>query len=161
MFVPLVVLGLAGGAAYKVHKRKKGLTPERQAFFNGAMNSLSDPDKLRRLADKFHGEGFPVQAEMLRKRAKLRELPKEIQEQRREVFRKGMRSMDPDKIDKLASIYESEGCVGSADHLRLYAKGVRATQPEEMEAVAKSLETKKGTIGKAAAALLRNKFNGT
>lgn len=160
MIVPIVVLGLAGAAAYKVHKRKTGMTPERQALFAGAMNSLPDPDKLRGLADKFHGEGFPVQAEMLRKRAKLRELPKEIQEQRREIFRKGMRSMDPDKIERLAQIYESEGCIGSAECLRLYAKGVRATQPEEIEAAAKSLETKKGPVAKEAAGILRNKSNG-
>lgn len=157
MIVPLVVLGLAGGAAYKVHKRKKGLTPERQALFQGAMNSLADPNGLRGLADKFHGEGFPAQAEILRKRAKLRELPKEIQEQRREVFRKGMRSMDANKIEQLAQVYESEGCAGAADCLRLYAKGVRATQPEEIEAVARSLETKKGHIAKESAQLLRNK----
>lgn len=160
MIIP-VVLGLAGLAAYKVHKRKTGLTPEKQAIFAGAMNSLSDPDKLRGLADQFHGEGFPQQAELLRKRAKLRELPKDIQGQRREVFRKGMSSMDTNKIEQLAQIYEEEGCTGAAECLRLYAKGVRATQPEDIEAVAKSLETKKGPVAKAAAGILRSKNNGT
>ncbi len=157
MIVPIVVLGLAGGAAYKVHKRKKGMTPERQALFQGAMNSLPDPDKIRALADKFHGEGFPAQAEMLRKRAKLRELSPEIQEQRREVFRKGMRCTDADKIEKFAAVYEQEGCAGAAACLQLYAQGIRASDPEQVEAVAKSLETKKGKVAKEAASFLRSR----
>jgi len=161
MIVPLVVLGLAGTAAYKVHKRKKGMTPERQAMFHGAIQSLADPDKLRALADKFHGEGFPAQADMLRKRAKLRELPGDVQEQRRETFRKGMRCLDADKVEKLASIYEQEGCAGASSCLYLYAKGLRASDPNEVESVAKSLETKKGPIAKMAATLLRNHKNGT
>lgn len=161
MIVPLVVLGLAGGAAYKVHKRKKGMTPERQALFQGAMNSLKEPEKLRGLADKFHGEGFPAQAEMLRKRANLRELPTEIQEQRREVFRKGMRCVDADKIEALARVYEKEGCLGSCDTLLIYAEGIRATDPEQVERIAKSLETKKGKTAKEAAEFLRSRKNGT
>lgn len=160
MIVPIVVLGLAGAAAYKVHKRKTGMTPERQALFTGAMNSLPDPSKLRGLADVFHGEGFPVQADMLRKRANLRELPEEIKEQRRETFRKAMRCLDPDKVEKLASIYENEGCAGTAACLQLYAQGLRASDPSQVESIAKSLETKKGDVAKKAAAFLREQKNG-
>lgn len=161
MIVPIVVLGLAGAAAYKVHKRKTNVTPERQALFTGAMNSLSDPSKLRALADQFHGDGLIDWSEKLRKRANLRELPENIKEQRRETFRKALRCLDPDKVEKLASIYENEGCAGTAACLQLYAQGLRASDPNQVEAIAKSLETKKGDTAKKAAAFLREQKNGT
>jgi hypothetical protein len=159
--VPLVVLGLAGTAAYKVHKRKRGMTPERQALFEGALKSLPDPDKLRSLADKFHGEGFPLQADLLRKRATLRELPEDVQEKRREVFRKGMASTDADKVELLSKVFEKEGCTGAGACLQLYASGLRASDPNEVEAIAKSLETKKGKVAKMAGEFLRVFKNGT
>jgi hypothetical protein len=155
--IPVVIGGLAVSAAWKVHQRSNAMTPERQKLFDAAIQSLPDPDKLRKLADAFEQQGLKTQAELLRKRAALRELPKEVQQARKQVFIKAMSSTDPEKVEQMATVFHGEGCIGAAAVLNLYAEGLRSTDPAQVEAIATSLENKKGESGKAAAKILRGK----
>ena len=155
--IPVVIGGLAVSAAWKVHSRQNAMTPERQRIFDAAIQSLPDPDKLRKLADAFDQQGLKAQAVLLRKRAALRELPKEVQQQRKQVFIKAMSATDPDKVEQMATVFHGEGCIGAAAVLNLYAEGLRSTDPAQVEAIATSLENKKGESGKAAAKILRSK----
>lgn len=155
--IPLLIGGLAVTAAVKVHKRADAMTPERQKLFDAAIQSLPDPDKLRQLAGAFAEQGLHKQADLLNKRAALRELPKETQEARKGVFRKAMSLLDPAKVEQAATVFHGEGCIGAASCLNLYAQGLRATDPAQVELIATSLETRKGQSGKDAAKVLRGK----
>lgn len=155
--IPVVIGGLAVSAAWKVHNRQNAMTPERQKLFDAAIQSLPDPDKLRKLADAFDQQGLKTQAVLLRKRAALRELPKEVQQARKQVFIKAMSATDPEKVEQMATVFHGEGCIGAAAVLNLYAEGLRSTDPAQVEAIATSLENKKGESGKAAAKILRSK----
>ena len=126
--IPLVywlIGGLAGGAYYMQRKRKHGMTPERAIVYETALRTVKDPTKLRALATAFRKEGLNSQADMLEKRAKLRELPPDLKAKRQQAYRDGMKSTDPDKVETLAAAFESEGATGAADSLRKYAKGLR------------------------------------
>lgn len=155
--IPIVIGSLAVTAAYKVHKRSDAMTPERQKLFDAAIQSLPDPDKLRQLAGAFKDQGLFKQADLLEKRAALRELPKETQDARKQVFRKAMSLTDPNMVEQAATVFHGEGCIGAASCLNLYAQGLRATDPTQVEAIARSLEDKKGDSGKKAAKILRGK----
>jgi hypothetical protein len=102
------------------------MTPKRKVIFERAMESIKDPAELEKLASAFAGEGLPGEATMLRKRAKLRELPKETKDKRRMAFRKAMASDDADLILKLALAFEGEGAIDAAKTLREHADAVRA-----------------------------------
>jgi hypothetical protein len=106
--------------------RKGVMTPKRQLIYESAIASTKSPDDLRALADAFDGEGLKPWAEMLRKRAALRELPQATRNARRAVFREAMASDNPDGIDKTAESFEHEGAVDAAKALRDHANAVRA-----------------------------------
>jgi len=127
---PLVVASLVA-AAYHQNSKKAGpekgvLTPERQLVFETAINELKEPDKLRKLAVIFKEQGLPGQADLLEKRAKLRELPHETKVARRDIFRKAMGSQDPVAVRKLADVFEHQGATGAAGELRKYAISLTA-----------------------------------
>lgn len=126
--LPLAIATLAAGAFAANSKKEspsKGVvTPERALIFEAALNELKEPEKLRKLAKVFRDEGLPAQADLLEKRAKLRELPEETKKMRKEVFRKGMSSQDPVAVKKLADVFESEGATGAAFALREYASSL-------------------------------------
>jgi hypothetical protein len=122
--IPLAVVALAGTAVYKVHKRKSGLTPERKKVFDAALENLKEPEKLRTLATSFENEGLKNHADMLRKRAALRELPAATKDARRVVFKKAMASKDPAAVQKIAEAFHKEGATGAAANLRKYASGL-------------------------------------
>lgn len=129
--IPLIVIGLGVAGATKAHKhfRLKGkVTKDREDLFNSAMRMLEDPDKLRALAAAYDKEDLHAHAELLRKRAALRELPAEVKKQRTEAFRKGMASADPDAVSKLAKLFEQQGAIGSAAKLNEHAGALRAAQ---------------------------------
>lgn len=126
--VPITVVVLTAWAAATTGKRllnRGKLTPERQVIYEQALKS-KDVKVLRTMADAFEKEGLKPQAELLRKRANLRELPEETKKARREAFDKGMKSSDVVGIRKLADAFESEGATGAADTLRRYATGLEA-----------------------------------
>lgn len=123
--VPALIVGLmAGGAAVAV-KRRKRLSVEHKLIFESAMTTLKDGDDLRALADVFEKEGYKDQAEMLRGRAKLRELPPDVKQQRRDIFYEALGATDPVYINKIADAFEKEHATGAAAKLREYADGLK------------------------------------
>jgi len=127
--LPLLVLGLAGGAAYAVSRKPKTeMTPDREIIFQTAMEKVEDPAKLKALADVFESQGLKDQAELLRKRANLRTLPPDVKEERRAAFQSGMASQNPEAVNRLADAFEAEGALGAASALRDYAKKLALAQ---------------------------------
>lgn len=124
--VPLIpiALGIGTALAYRKVRNKKGMTPERKKTFETALKTLTDPDKLETLAAAFEKDGLKAEGAELRKRAKLRRLPKEQQQARRQAYKKGMSSSDPEKVRTLAQAFHKEGAYGAAQQLRNYAKGL-------------------------------------
>lgn len=124
--LPVIIAAATGvaGLATWAWKKKKGthnygvLTPDRELIYNRALNNLNDPVKLRKLAAGFKEQGLKPQAEMLEKRAALRELPRDVKEKRRDVFKKLMQSSDVKKIAEAADLYDKDGATGSASKLR-------------------------------------------
>ncbi len=155
--IPVLIGGLAVSAAVKVRRQSNAMTLERQQLFDALIQKMADPVKLRAAAEQFQNYGLTKHADLLRKRANLRELPKEVQEARKEVFRNVMKLQDPDKVDSAADTFYSEGCIGAASLLRLWAEGLRSVDPMQRELIAKTLENKKGQSGKEAAKILRGK----
>lgn len=129
--IPVAVVALTGLTTVAVVRRrkKKGLTAERKKVYIAALKSLKDPVKLRQLADAFEKEGLTKEAAMLRKRAKLRELPPKVKKKRRSAYRKGMKSKDPRAVNALANAFQKEGATGAAASLRRYAKAVASGKP--------------------------------
>ncbi len=131
--LPIIILGLAGASAVAQSRRaKKAINPqtlaERRVVYETALNTVKDPVKLRQLAAVYHKEGLMTEADMLSKRAALQELPEDVKEARREVFRKAMASTNVDAILILARAYDGEGCTGAAQNLRKYAAGLSAAE---------------------------------
>lgn len=136
--LPIVVISLCGLAYHKKATSEKGpgkgvLTAERQTAYETAIKECTDAGKLRTLAQVFRDQGLSVQADMLEKRAALRDMPKEVKEARRKVYKKAMASTNPDAIRNLAIAYEREGCYGAAANLRKYAASLPPTIPGETQ----------------------------
>jgi hypothetical protein len=126
--VPVTIGALAGLAYLRGQAQKKGVfTPERRIVFETALATLRDPESLRKLADAFDKEDLRAQAAILRKRAALRELPREKQLARRAAFRKAMSSKDAEKVEAMSRAFREEGCTGAAEALERYASGLRGT----------------------------------
>ncbi len=126
MLIPITVGALSLASAYAVHRRSKKnkMTAGRQLVYDKAMNSKLEPTKLEKLAAAFKSEGLVEHAENLLKRAKLRSLPKEIKDERRKIFRDGLKLKDPEKINKLAEAFHTEGATGAAAALKQAAAGL-------------------------------------
>jgi len=129
MIIPIIIASLAGLAFWKASSDKtpeKGtITPDRQAIFEAALNDLKDPAKLRAMAQVYRREGLEAYADLLEKRAALRELPDDVKDARKDAFQKGMSSDDPAAVAKLATAFEKEGATGAATALRKYADGLQ------------------------------------
>lgn len=143
--LPIGILMLSGGAfiAAKNQEKKNEMTPSRQHVFETALNEVKEPEKLRALAKAFRDQGLNVQADLLEKRAKLRELPPNIKAERRDAFRKGMASKDPNAVRRLAEVFDREGATGAANALRKYADQLDAEKVKEAE----SLNEESNTTG--------------
>jgi hypothetical protein len=111
--------------AYKRSEKKGVLTKERQEAYEGALTSLTDPDKLRELATIYEKEGLTVEANMLRKRAVLRGQSPAVKAARKAAFDKGMKSNDPAGIEHLANEFEKITATGAASALRARAAELR------------------------------------
>lgn len=118
----LILAGLTGAAAWRAAKRPpKVMTPEQHRIYEAALLSLKEPAKLRTLAATFAKAGFPAEAEVLRKRAALRELPAATKQARAAVFRKAAASLNPQAVKEVAAAFAAEGCYGAASRLHEYA----------------------------------------
>jgi hypothetical protein len=118
---------VGGGIAHASGGTNRGvLTAQRQIIFERAMESIKDPNELKKLADAYAHEGLGVQADLLRKRAALRDLPADTKEQRRVAFRKAMAADDADVILKIAAAFEAEGALDAAKTLRAHGVAVQA-----------------------------------
>jgi hypothetical protein len=128
----LLTAGLAAGGYYAKTQHEKNvpskgqMTPERTVIFETALAQVKDSGKLRALATAYRKEGLTKEADILEKRAKIRDLPPEQKEARRQAFRKGMDAKDPIKVENLAKAFDEAGATGAADALRKYAEGLRA-----------------------------------
>lgn len=124
--IPIVVTGLVVTSYTVVRKRSsvRGMTPQRQMVFDHAIKVLKDPIKLRALADAFRKDGLKAYADLLDKRAALRELPEDVKEARAKVFKTFMTSTDPVAIHKVADAFSAQGATGAATALRDYAAGL-------------------------------------
>ncbi len=125
VLIPLGVAALAGLAYLKVRKKGGEMNPERKMLYETALNTERDPDNLRTLGRAFIEQGLTEEGELLMKRAAIRELPPEIADARREVFRETMTSENPDTVSKIAKAFEKEGATGAAMTLEKYATGLR------------------------------------
>ena len=127
-FLPALVVGLASYGGYKLHQRSKvhGMTPERKKFYEELLKGKVKPEALREAADAFEKEGLKEQAAMLRKRAMLKDLPKDAKKARNKAFRSAIGSDDPEGCDELADAFEQQGATGSAARLRERAAALRA-----------------------------------
>jgi len=124
MLVPIAIAATTL-VIYKVVTSKKGeLTAERQKVYDTAMVSLADPAKLRDLAEAFDKEGLAYEADMLRKRAALREQPEEQKVARKKVFQDALKSTNKTGIAAVANAFEKEGALGAAQQLREYLAGL-------------------------------------
>jgi uncharacterized membrane protein len=129
--IPVAIAALAGGAYWVAKKRKPGgMTPERRKVYDAALTTLKDPVKLRKLADTFEKEGLKTEANVLRKRAALRELPPETKKARKETFRKALQSKNKDAVQKTADEFRKQGAVGAAGELDKHAAGIQDSPKE-------------------------------
>lgn len=131
MLPALLAIGGGGWLISKMTK-KKGMTPDRDKIYQEAMKNVRDGDKLRALAIVYDKEGLTNEADMLRKRAALREQPEEAKKARREAFKKTMSSTDHDGIIKVAEEFEKVGATGAAEALRTYAGTLKAPTPSPL-----------------------------
>lgn len=143
--LPVVVIVLALASYNQSRRQEKrrieAMTPERKAIYEAALMSLKDPQQLRSLAAAFEGEHLQEEATVLRKRAHLRELPADIQAQRRDAFRMGMSCTDPKKVREFADAFSSEACFSAATNLRLYESGLVADDVVTINRVIAELES--------------------
>lgn len=129
--IPVAVVALGGVAYYTIGKRGQfhgEMTTERQVVLDAALESCKDADALNKLADAFQKEGLKAQASLLRKRAVIRTLPKDVKKARNEAFKKGMSCKDPEKVRTLAKCFQEQGATGAASNLFAYADGLSAMQ---------------------------------
>ncbi len=118
------VAALTGIALYRA-QRPGVMTPERDATYRRALNGqVRDTAQLRALADAFQKARLFPQAHLLRQRADLRDLPPEVKAQRKEIYRKGMRSKNKSAVMRLADAFDSQGANTCAFRLRQYASGL-------------------------------------
>lgn len=123
--LPVAGGALIAGAAVRHHRKThKKLTPDEEKVYTKAYQNLKDPKSLLALADKFQQNGHAHEADMLRKRAKLRNLPPETKKARRAAFKTALKSTDKQGVLHLADLFHKEGAVGAATKLREYAKGL-------------------------------------
>ncbi len=102
------------------------MTPARQQVYEAALKDLKDPIKLKSLADEFTKEGCTKEADMLRKRAALRDLPPAAQKARRQVFKAAVKSTNVHGVEAVAAAVEGEGATGAAEALRIHAAALKS-----------------------------------
>lgn len=131
--IPLLipaVLGL-GGLSYwaaKKHSLKGKMTPERQIIYETLLKSQKDPAVLAKFSSIFRNEGFPAEADLLAKRAKLRIMPPAQRAQRKQILQDALASTNPTAVKAVADAYHAEGATGAAAQLMQHAAGLQQLQ---------------------------------
>lgn len=125
MIVETVTIGLIF-LAWKNSSQKGVWTPERREMYEAALKELKDPEKLRKLAEHMERAGFPVEANVLRRRADLRAADPAKKEERRQVYEKAMKSTNIAAILRIADMFEAMTATGSAKQLREHARDVQS-----------------------------------
>lgn len=125
MLIPIAVI-LGTATLYRIYRRppRMGMTGKRRQIYESALVTLKQPEKLRTLATAFEGEGLIAEADLLNKRAAIRELPKAKREARREVFRKAIQSSNIPAIRAVADEFRAAGCTGAAANLYAHANSL-------------------------------------
>lgn len=124
-----VVGGLLILAWHQASKLGKETT-EREEIFLDALEHLTDPEKLRKLADAFEREGLHVKAVVLRKRADLRALPYETKLAHRAILRKALASTNIPAMLSVAKAFEDMTATGSALQIRNRISELRSHPPK-------------------------------
>jgi len=124
--LPIVLGGAVLLAWRRAQSPSKTPTAEQKIVFDNAVVAEVKPEKLQTLAEAFKEEGLPDQAKILETRAAWYSAPPEEKQARRDAFRVGMASQEPDKVEALADAFEQQVALGAASDLRKYAAGLRA-----------------------------------
>src|SRR5208282_6691571 len=113
-FVSLVFL------AWRKVRGRKGMTQERREIYLAALEHLSNPEDLCKLADGYERDGLPIEASMLRKRAELRGMPREKWENFRALCERAIQKQDsnPQALDEMALAFDAMTATGTAAKLR-------------------------------------------
>ncbi len=128
--IPAVLVVGLGGLTYFRNRRHGVMTDKKQELFNHGMSKVFNPAQIRKLATQFRQWGLHAQAELLSKRACVRELPEDVRKARRKAYHQAASSKDKVAVLKIAAAFEAEGCIGAAADLRKYAAGLPETPPE-------------------------------
>lgn len=147
MLIPMAFFGLLS-LAWKRAGNNKGMNEERRKVYLGALENLADTTKLRGLANEFEKYGCEAEANVLRRRADYRDLPKEKKEAYREVYQKAMGSdkATPEDLERLANRFEAITAIKSAQNLRQRAKELRQ---EKLDLAKKEKEIQDREVKKA------------
>jgi len=102
------------------------MTPKRMVAYKTLMTLQSlKTEEIIKGAEAFEKAGLPEYGRMLRKRADLKNAPKDVREQRKAILRELLKSSDPDEVDEGADAFDKIGATVAADQLRAYARGLR------------------------------------
>jgi len=126
--IPVLPIALAAGLFFAWKKAKptsKTPTTEQKIVFDNALVSETSPEKLVKLSEAFKEEGLGDQAKVLETRAAWFSAPPEEKQARREAFRVGMASQEPEKVEALAEAFAEQAATGAATDLKKYAAGLR------------------------------------
>lgn len=128
LLLPLAFSALAG-TAFVVASKNKGpvaMTQADQVLYQSLLTDpkMHDPVLLRQYAKQFRDRKLTPQADMLDKRAALRELPQEMKETQRQIYRKAMASKNPIAVRSVADNFERMGATSASDALRQYADAI-------------------------------------
>ena len=124
LLIPVVV-GLTGAVAYKVHKKKAALTPQRKMILETALNKKLTSAEYLALADSFDKQGLKAEGTLLRNRAAFQDASPEKKLAWRMAFKKALSCEDPALVDKMAAAFKAQGATGAAADLTKYAQGLR------------------------------------
>ena len=135
--LPWAIGGLVGLSWWKRSQNQRGMTAERRVLLDTLINTPQTPATLKTMADAYEKEGLKSEAATLRKKAALRELPDDVKERRKQVFRDAMKSSDPAAVLSVAAAFEKEGYTGNAAALREYAASLKKAAQAAPKAAAK------------------------
>jgi hypothetical protein len=109
------------------------MTPEREEVFANAMQFLTDPERMNKLAEVYQKEGLKFQAFLLRKRAQWRGRPADVRLAHENIFKKAMESENIKAILEVAKAFEEMTATVKAKQLREHAANVHQAELKAAE----------------------------